>query len=170
MRLIGGALTVLALAAAIVLMPGSDSGRAEAAPKGDSIVEIAAGNPDFTTLVAAVQAAGVVDTLNGNRHFTVFAPTNDAFADIGLNATNIDEVPTDALTDILLYHVTPGNRTSKSVLSAPRIKMTNSGVVHPALIGGVAQIEAANSTATIVAPDIKARNGVVHVIDAVLLP
>ena len=88
---------------------------AACAPMGDpDIVDIAASNDDFSTLVAAVSAAGLVDTLKGDGPFTVFAPTNDAFAKLpaGTVETLLEPENIDQLTAILTYHVVPGNITS----------------------------------------------------------
>jgi uncharacterized surface protein with fasciclin (FAS1) repeats len=161
-------LGVVALVALAVAVPW----KAEAAPPGDqTIVEIAVSDPDnFSTLVAAVQQAGLVDALDGNRHYTVFAPTDDAFAAIGLNAGNIDTVPAAELKNILLYHVTNGDRNSQSVIPADSIRMANGERTFPQLTSEGAFIEGANSTAEIVIPDVNASNGVIHVIDTVLLP
>jgi uncharacterized surface protein with fasciclin (FAS1) repeats len=139
---------------------------AAAQSKPPTIVEIAAGNPNFTTLVAAVQAAGLVDLLNGNRQFTVFAPTNDAFAKLGLNAGNIGSLPKDQLTAILLYHVAPGERLADSVVNARQIRMMNKQFTQVTVNSSGAFI----NSSRIIATDIDASNGVIHVIDTVLLP
>lgn len=160
---------IAAMAAAAFLLAPAETKTAEAA-KGPTIVEIAAGNPNFTTLVAAVQEAGLVETLDGNRQFTVFAPTNDAFADIGLDAGNIGTVPDEVLKGILLYHVAPGNREASDVLDSDKIRTMSRGFLYPVLTNSGLTIEAENSTANVVAADIDASNGVIHVVDAVLLP
>ncbi len=139
---------------------------AAAQSKPPTIVEIAAGNPNFTTLVAAVQAAGLVDLLNGNRQFTVFAPTNDAFAKLGFNAGNIGSLPKDQLTAILLYHVAPGERSANSVVNAKQIRMMNKQFTQVTVNSSGAFI----NSSRIIATDIDASNGVIHVIDTVLLP
>lgn len=159
---------VIAVAGGAMLLSPANQNDAEAR-QGSTIVEIAADNPNFTTLVAAVQEAGLVDALNGKRHFTVFAPTNDAFAALGLNAGNIDSLPDDVLADILLYHVVPGDRLSQSVVGAERIRTLNGDFLHP-VVDGDLTIDASNSSAGVVAADISASNGVIHVVDAVLLP
>jgi uncharacterized surface protein with fasciclin (FAS1) repeats len=134
---------------------------------GQSIVEIAVGNPNFSTLVAAVQAAGLAETLNGNRQLTVFAPTDAAFAALGLNAGNIaTALTTEQLTGILLYHVTAGRRVSASVVNAPRIRMLNGQDAAIARTPAGVTIDGAFISAV----DISARNGIIHVVDAVLLP
>ena len=146
------------------------------AKSGDTIVDIALDNPDFSTLVAAVVKADLVDTLNGNRMFTVFAPTNDAFdaaAEAVLGAGNngmdlVNALDEDTLTSILLYHVSPGERFSGDVVSAERVRMMSKSFVFvdgTTLVGN-------NSSANLVLDliDIDASNGVIHVIDFVLLP
>ena len=160
---------IAAVAATAFLLAPAESRTAEAV-KDPTIVDIAAGNPNFTTLVAAVQEAGLVDTLNGNRQFTVFAPTNDAFAAIGLNAGNIAAVPDDVLKGILLYHVAPGNREASDVLDSDKIRTMSREFLYPVLTNSGLTIEAENSTANVVAADIDASNGVIHVVDTVLLP
>jgi uncharacterized surface protein with fasciclin (FAS1) repeats len=146
------------------------------AKSGDTIVEIALGNSNFSTLVAAVVKADLVDTLNGNRMFTVFAPTNAAFdaaaeAVLGAGNTGMDLVNAldkDTLTNILLYHVAPGERFSGDVVSADRIRTISKGFLFvdgTTLVGN-------NSSANLILDliDIDASNGVIHVIDFVLLP
>jgi uncharacterized surface protein with fasciclin (FAS1) repeats len=152
----------------------ANASTAQAAKPGPSIVDIASGNTDFSTLVDAVVKAGLVDTLSGNRMFTVFAPHNAAFdaaaeALIGAGATGADLVAAldkEALTDILLYHVAPGERFSGDVVTADRIRMMNKSFTY---VQGTT-IVGNGSSADIVATDIDARNGVIHVIDFVLLP
>jgi uncharacterized surface protein with fasciclin (FAS1) repeats len=165
------ALFALLFVFALALVPA-----ARADKPGDSIVDIAASNPNFSTLVAAVSKAGLVETLDGNRMFTVFAPTNDAFdaaaeAVLGPGNTGMDLVNAldkASLTNILLYHVAPGERFSESVVNANRIRMMNKSFTYvdgTTIIGN-------NSSADLVLDliDIDARNGVIHVIDFVLLP
>jgi len=131
-----------------------------------TIVEVASANPDFSTLVAAVSAAGLVETLSGEGPFTVFAPTNEAFAALPPGVLDALLLPEnkDALVKILTYHVVPG-----TVLAAD---ITD---------GDVATVEGQNVTlstangvtvngATVLTADVLADNGVIHVIDAVLVP
>lgn len=131
-----------------------------------SIVEIAVANPDFSTLVAAVIAADLVEALSADDQLTVFAPTNAAFAELGLTAENVGSLPKDALTDILLYHVTPGRRGALSVLFSKRIRMLNGDRTRTRLTREGLFI----NDARIVDVNISARNGIIHVIDGVLLP
>jgi uncharacterized surface protein with fasciclin (FAS1) repeats len=164
----------LAALLAIALLAAPVSAQGE--KPGDSIVEIALGNDNFSTLVAAVVKADLVDTLNGNRMFTVFAPTNAAFdaaaeAVLGAGNTGMDLVNAldkATLTNILLYHVAPGERFSGDVVSAEKIRTMNKSFVYvdgTTLVGN-------NSSANLVLDliDIDAKNGVIHVIDFVLLP
>lgn len=131
-----------------------------------TLVEIASGDTAFTTLVAAVVATDLVSALGGDDQLTVFAPTNAAFAKLGLNADNIATLPKDALTDILLYHVTAGRRGAVSVLFARRIRMLNGDFTRVRLTRNGLFL----NESKVVAANISARNGIIHVIDSVLLP
>lgn len=138
-----------------------------AAPKPD-IVDIAASNPDFSTLVAAVQAAGLVDTLKGPGPFTVFAPTNEAFAKLpkGTVENLLKPENKDKLVAILTYHVVPGAVMSSALAGQKMDVATVQGqTVH---IDGTNGVKVNNATVT--TADIEASNGVIHVIDTVLLP
>lgn len=138
--------------------------------RGADIVDIAAGNPDFSTLVAAVQAAGLVDTLKGAGPFTVFAPTNAAFADLpaGTVESLLRPENRDTLVNILTYHVVPGIiRGARITGIRGRIEMVNGGLIHVDGTHGAIRI---NRSATVTAADIQASNGLIHVIDRVLLP
>ena len=121
---------------------------------------------EFDVLQAAVVRAGLVDTLNGARQYTVFAPTDMAFvttlgvADEAAAIAAVNGLPLATLTDILKYHVTNGRRTSTSVLAAPAYRMLN----------GQMLTRDALAAAGIATPDVSASNGIVHVIDAVLMP
>jgi transforming growth factor-beta-induced protein len=155
---------------------GSFASTALAKKSGPTIVDIAVGNGNFDTLVAAVVKADLVNTLDGNRMFTVFAPTDAAFdaaaaAVLGSGNTGMDLVNAldkATLTEILLYHVSPGERFSPDVVSAERIRMMNKDFTY---VDGLT-IVGNNSSANLVLPlvDIDASNGVIHVIDFVLLP
>ena len=129
-------------------------------------VEIAAGTPDFSTLVTAVTEAGLVETLSGPGPFTVFAPTNAAFA--ALPAGTLDSLladPKGALTDILKLHVISGAVDSKAAIAAAGTNVdTLGGPVAVALNGDKLTV----GGATVVTTDIKTSNGVIHVIDAVI--
>lgn len=139
-----------------------------AAAQSQNIVQIAAGNPDFSTLVAAVQAAGLVDTLSGTGPFTVFAPTNAAFAKLpaGTLDTLLKPENKQQLIDILTYHVVAGAVKAADVVKLASAKTVNGAEVKITVSGSSVMVNDSNVTAT----DIIASNGVIHVIDAVLLP
>jgi|SRR6056297_1002988 len=141
---------------------------------GDDIVDIAASNPDFSTLVAAVQAADLVDTLKSPGPFTVFAPTNAAFDALpsGTVETLLKPENKDELTQILTYHVVPGQIGSEQIIGTRASVATVQGQsVHVngqagGKYGSAVRVNDANVTTA----DIFATNGVIHVIDKVLLP
>jgi uncharacterized surface protein with fasciclin (FAS1) repeats len=155
---------------------GAFAPAAQAAPKGNTIVDVAlaanAQTGEFSILIAALQAAdpAVIQTLSGKGKFTVFAPTDAAFVsllgELGLSADQL--LSNKALvTQVLLYHVARGNRDSADVLASSRIRTLNRGFLYQS--GGVLT-DANGRTANIIAVDIKASNGVIHVIDRVVLP
>ena len=138
---------------------------AKAAPK--TVVEIAVGSPDHTTLVAAVKAAGLVETLSGDGPFTIFAPTNAAFAK--LPAGTVEDLlkpeNKDKLVAVLTYHVVPGKVLAADVKPG-KVKTVNGKEATIAVNYGAPTIDGAK----IVATDLVAGNGVIHVIDTVILP
>ncbi len=150
------------LAASLVAFSGVPA-RADAP---GTIVAVAASNEDLSTLVAAVKAAGLVDTLSGPGPFTVFAPTNEAFAALpkGTLASLLRPENKAKLKAILLYHVVPGKVTSSQIVAGD-VKTADGQSVTVATAGGVKI-----NGASVVKPDVEASNGVVHVIDMVLLP
>lgn len=129
------------------------------------IVDIAAGAGTFNTLVSAVKAADLVDTLKGDGPFTVFAPTDEAFARIPADQLKALLADKEALTDVLTYHVVPGK-----VMAADVVKLSTAATVQ----GQEVRIDAADGVkvdgANVVKTDIVAENGVIHVIDRVILP
>jgi len=131
-----------------------------------SIVDIAAEDGRFTTLVAALQAADLAGTLSGEGSFTVFAPTDDAFAALpeGTVEALLADIPT--LTDILLYHVTEGKFMASDVLELSNAMTLQGQYVDIAVEDGNVMID----DAEVIITDIEASNGVIHVIDAVILP
>jgi len=132
------------------------------------IVAVASGNPDFSTLVAAVQAAGLVETLQGAGPFTVFAPTNEAFA--ALPAGVLDKLLLPAnkavLAQILTYHVVAGKVMAADV-TAGDVPSVEGSKITVAIADGKVTL---NGSSNVVATDVAASNGVIHVIDAVILP
>ncbi len=138
-------------------------------PTDKNIVEVAASNGSFNTLVAAVKAAGLVETLSGKGPFTVLAPTDAAFAKLpaGTLENLLKPENKQQLIDILTYHVVPG----VAAYSDQVVKMTE----VPTVLGSTVPVVAKGGTvklgaATVVAADVEASNGVIHVIDTVLLP
>ncbi|MBW4706611.1 fasciclin domain-containing protein [Roseobacter sp. YSTF-M11] len=143
------------------------------ADQGSDIVDIAAANGNFTTLVAAVQAAGLEDTLRSPGPFTVFAPTDAAFA--ALPAGTVDSLllpeNKDTLVSILTYHVVPGSVTSDQLLDQKLSVATVQGQnVNIDATGGKYGATVRVNDANVTSADILATNGVIHVIDKVLLP
>jgi transforming growth factor-beta-induced protein len=147
----------------------------DAATTGDaavlpSLVEIAAGNPDFSMLVAAATRAGLVTTLSTGE-FTIFAPTNAAFTASGITMAMLEAMPVESLTGILTYHAVQGTVLSTDLEAGP----VTSVAMLSLIVGteGGAKLNGGNTVtggANVVTADILARNGVVHVIDRVLLP
>jgi len=148
---------------------------AASAATANNIVEIAVGDERFSTLVAAVTAAGLADTLAGPGPFTVYAPVNDAFAALpeGTVETLLQPENKDQLTNVLLYHVDDRNLPAagiptgstyfKPVLASERLCITKSS-------DGVMIADGTGEMANVIIADIQADNGVIHVIDKVLLP
>ena len=128
------------------------------------IVDTAVGAGTFKTLATALQAAGLIDTLKGKGPFTVFAPTDEAFAKVP--KADLDALLKDKakLTAVLTYHVVPGTVMAKDV-KAGKVKTVQGGEITVATTGGVT-VDGAKVSAT----DIVADNGVIHVIDSVILP
>ena len=143
------------------------AGPALAGGMSKDIVDTAVGAGDFNTLVAAVQAAGLVDTLTGDGPFTVFAPTDEAFA--ALPEGTVDNLlkpeNKDQLVAVLTYHVVPGKVMSGDLSNGMTAATVQGGEVTIMTEGGV-KVDAAS----VVAADIEASNGVIHVIDQVILP
>jgi transforming growth factor-beta-induced protein len=121
---------------------------------------------EFSVLISALTRAGLVNQLSTPGPFTVFAPTDAAFAALGLDATSVAALPVADLTQILLYHVVPGRLAAASVVSRTQLTTAGGGTAQIRLEGGTAFI----NNARIVATDVEASNGIIHVIDAVLLP
>ena len=140
------------------------------APASQNIVEIAAANDNFKTLTAAVTAAGLADTLQGDGPFTVFAPTDDAFAALpeGTTSELLDPANRGDLVALLEYHILPGNVTVGEISAdapAPATVEGRSLKLTSAEDGSVLA-----GDAKVVTADIKASNGVIHIVDKVLTP
>ncbi len=136
--------------------------------KGKDIVDTAVSAGDFNTLAAALKAAGLVETLKGDGPFTVFAPTDEAFAKLpaGTVENLLKPENKDQLTAILTYHVVPGKVTSTQVAGLSSATTVNGAAVDIMVENGMVKID----NATVAKADIMASNGVIHVIDAVILP
>ena len=167
----------VAIAAALTLAAcGSDDEASEDTVAEDTVAEevvadgdivaVASGNPDFSTLVAALSAAGLVETLQGEGPFTVFAPTDAAFAALpeGLLEKLLMPENIAALTAILTYHVVPGKVMSTDVTAGDVATVEGSTIAITTDMG--VMVNGAN----VVAVDVAASNGVIHVIDAVIVP
>jgi uncharacterized surface protein with fasciclin (FAS1) repeats len=159
-------LAVAASALAVLTVSAGGPASAQEDTSDKTIVEIAQSNPDFSTLVTAVDKAGLVETLSGPGPFTVFAPTNAAFEALPpgtLDALLAD--PQGKLTDVLKLHVVSGAVDSKAATAAAGSNVdTLGGPVAVALDGDKLTV----GGATVVTADIKASNGIIHVIDAVI--
>lgn len=166
-------LASIALAATLVLGLTIASGHSHGPA---TVVDIALETEGFSTLVAAVVTADLVDALSGEGPFTVFAPTDDAFAAAleALGITAEELLASEDLTGILTYHVVAGKLMAADVLAAVEagggtamVETLNGASISVSVVDGNVVID---GTATVVAVDIEAGNGVVHVIDAVILP
>jgi len=155
---------------AVILPPAeeaaAESAEAAAAPVGN-IAEVATAAGNFSTLLAAVEAAGLVDELTSEGPFTVFAPTDEAFA--ALPEGTVESLladPEGALRDILLYHVVAGKVMSSDLSDGMTAATLQGASVTFVVADGAVKVDAAN----VIAADVEASNGVIHVIDAVILP
>lgn len=155
-------LLALATAIAVIALP---VGSASAAPKKD-IVETAAAAPQFSTLVSLVKKAGLVGTLSGKTNYTLFAPTNAAFAKVPKQT--LDDLASDKamLKKVLLYHVLPGKVPASKVLKTKSATTAEGSKVTFSVRGKSAFVNDAKITKT----DIRCSNGIVHAINRVLLP
>lgn len=136
------------------------------APSGD-IVAVAQGTPDLSTLVAAVTAAGLGSTLQGEGPFTVFAPTNAAFADIQSTVdTLLKPANKKDLTNVLTYHVVPGTYKAADLKDGQELTTVQGDTLKVTVDGDTVKV----NDATVTQADVAASNGTVHVIDKVLVP
>jgi len=156
----------MVMAGALAVVVGTSAAVVRAQEK--DIVDTAVAAGSFKTLAAALKAAGLIDTLKGKGPFTVFAPTDEAFAKLPAGTVeNLLKPENKAqLTAILTYHVVPGAVTAAQVTGLKTAKTVNGQSVRIGSMGGSVTIDKAH----VVKADIKASNGVIHVIDAVMLP
>lgn len=169
----------LALALAAASLAATPAAAAPGAGKGN-IVATAMSSPQHKTLVAAVKAAGLVDTLAGKGPFTVFAPTDAAFAALpaGTVDTLLKPENREQLTSVLTYHVVPGQVAAADLIAAieanggsASLTTVEGGTLTATLDGGKVKLtDERGGTATVVAADLMSSNGIVHVTDAVSLP
>ena len=152
----------MAVVAALFTLPISS---ATAAPS-KNIVETAAGAPQFSTLVSLVKKAGLVGTLSGKTNYTVFAPTNAAFNKVPKKTLNALAADKAMLRKVLLYHVLPGKVPAGKVVKTESAKTAEGSKVTFSVRGNNAFVNKAKITKT----DIRCSNGIVHAINAVLLP
>lgn len=174
-------LTALALTASLSIpaFAATMVGGAEMLPT-KNIIENAVNSKDHTTLVAAVKAAGLVDTLSGAGPFTVFAPTNEAFGKLPEGTVDglLKPEAKDQLTAVLTYHVVPGKVMAADVLDAIKkgggkfeAKTVQGGTLtFTSDMGGVMVTDAKGGKAMVTIADVEQSNGVIHVVDGVLLP
>ena len=165
----------LAAGGALAQDAGGATGGSATVPA--TVVEVASSNPDFSTLTIALLQADLVDVLSGEGPFTVFAPTNEAFAALleELDVTAEELFARDDLGDVLTYHVIPGKLTAEDLITEAEsaeggvaaLGTANATVINVTVVGDELVI---NDSATVTAAGLEAGNGVVHVIDAVLLP
>jgi uncharacterized surface protein with fasciclin (FAS1) repeats len=135
-------------------------------PDKKDIVDTAVGAGSFNTLVTAVKAAGLVETLKSAGPFTVFAPTDEAFAKVPKATLDALLADKEALKKVLLYHVVAGNVMAKDVVGLKEAKTVQGSSAKVTVKGGKVMIDNAN----VVKTDILCTNGVIHVIDSVILP
>lgn len=163
-NIIGKSVALTLLSAALATLPVADARAQSTQPSiVDAAIAVNAETGEFSTLIAAVVAADLVGVLDGSRQFTVFAPTDAAFAKLGLDATSVATLPKETLVNILLYHLAPGERFAADVLGAKQIRMMNKQFTTVDPSGKV-------NDSAITAVDIDVSNGVIHVIDTVLIP
>ncbi|MEM0929408.1 MAG: fasciclin domain-containing protein [Pseudomonadota bacterium] len=176
-------LAAAGLAAAAITLASASADQHETSgmhAEAPTIVGVAAGNDDFSTLVAAVTAADLVETLSGDGPFTVFAPTNDAFDALpdGTVEMLLEEENAPALRSVLTYHVVAGKVKAADLVALIRenggsaVVETAAGVTFTAAIvdGDVTLTDRTGNAIKVLSTDVAASNGVIHVIDGVLLP
>ncbi len=161
--------TIAASLAFSMMFFGASLRAEESATCTKSVVEIAVGNPDFSTLVAAVKAAGLVETLSGKGPFTIFAPTNAAFDKVNKEtlASLLKPENKETLKGILTYHVVAGKVMAADAVKLDKAKTVNGAEFTISLKDGNVFL---NGNSKVVKTDIVGTNGVIHVIDTVIMP
>lgn len=176
-KLLTSCIVSVAMTAAVIPISAAQAGGSH---HKSTVVTAAAGSADHTTLVAAVKAAGLVETLSGKGPFTVFAPTNAAFAKLPAGTVDTLLLPAnrDQLRTVLTYHVVAGKHDSRSILRKIRAMggkatlrtVQGSELTFSLVDGKVAVWDKSGGTATVTSADMRQSNGIVHVTDAVSLP
>ena len=168
MRLIRLSTAVTAAALSLAVVAGPAAARQPGNTIVDTAIAVNAATGEFDELIGAVVRAGLVDALDGRRQFTVFAPTDAAFEELyaALGVDGVDDIPVPTLRAVLLHHVAPGERFSGDVVTSTRIRTLNRDFLSPSVQGGSAHVDGAQ----ILLADVDASNGVIHVIDSVLIP
>ena len=163
---LSAAVAAVALSLAVVATPAA--ARQPGATIVDTAIAVNAATGEFDELIAAVVRAGLLDELDGHRQFTVFAPTDAAFGDLyaALGVDSVDDIPVATLRAVLLHHVVPGERDSGDVVTSTKLRTLNRDFLSPRVQGGSAYVDGAE----ILQADVDASNGVIHVIDSVLVP
>jgi uncharacterized surface protein with fasciclin (FAS1) repeats len=154
-------------------MSDAGEGEASASEQPDTVVDLAASDENFSTLVTAVDAAGLTGTLSGDGPFTVFAPVNDAFAALPAGTVDTLLAPENQaqLAAVLTYHVVPSKVLSSDLSDGATVTTVQGQPLTVGVQGdAVTLTDASGNTASVVQADVEAGNGVVHVIDHVLLP
>ena len=161
-----GLLMLILISISLAPLGCNDNGSVQMYKK--DIVDTAVSAGDFNTLVTAIKAAGLVETLKGKGPFTVFAPTDDAFAKLpeGTVENLLKPQNKEKLASILTYHVVTGKVMAADVVKLSHAKTVNGQSLSIKTYGSTVKVDSANVTKT----DIKCSNGVIHVIDAVVLP
>jgi len=159
--------TLLASVVALTTLAGcATTSHAASRPAPKDLVDTAVAAGSFKTLAQALTAAGLVDTLKGPGPFTVFAPTDEAFAKLPAGTLDALLADKDKLKAVLLYHVVSGKVTAADVVKLTSAKTVQGSAVSISAAGGTVKVNDATVTTT----DVMASNGVIHVIDKVILP
>ena len=159
---------VLTTALILSIVGGSSVAFAQtqAATTGQTITQVAASDPNFSMLVSLLQKANLTDTLNGTTNYTVFAPTNAAFEKVPSSTLADLANNTTALKRVLLYHVVPGTLLSKDIKGNGTLTTANGLPLTYSVNGTTVKVD----NATVTKADINATNGVIHVVDSVMIP
>jgi uncharacterized surface protein with fasciclin (FAS1) repeats len=160
---------IISLVAIFAISFGVGSSFRTQAQTTNNIVQTASSVPEFSTLVSAIKAADLVETLSGSQSYTVLAPTNEAFAKLPSDVLSKLLLPENKskLAKILTYHVLPGNVDSSQIVKLTSAKTVEGSNVNISIVDGKVKL---NTNTSVTATDTKASNGIIHTIDSVLLP